>query len=242
MKKKQMVAGVLASALMLGAGSASAVVIDNFTGDTYSADAPLTGASAGTSSAGYTRTVDATTSGVSTTIQINTLTNTALYAHSQESGVTGTSQLNFDLGGLDLTGGGTLNAFRIGLNSIDLDGWFGIIVDSIKVELSSNSVLIDNGLATPSYADILFSDFGLADLANASTLSLFVDSKTTAALDASFFMLETVCSGLASSGGSGVNGTNGNCNISTVPEPGTLVLLGLGLAGMARIGRKKLTA
>lgn len=239
--RKQGIYSAIAGALILASGSANALVIDSFTGDYYSSSAPLSGANAGFSTSGYLRTVDATSSAASTTIRINSGASLGVFSHSQDASVTGTSQINFSLGGIDLTDGGDQNAFRIGLNSIDLNGTIGVIVDGSSLSLSTNSILIANGLLLPSFADFLFSDFLVpVDFTNVSQLSLFIDGTAQAALDAEISIIGTACSGLNSSGGSG-SGTN--CSPTTVAEPGTLALLGLGMAaGMMRLGRKKKVA
>ena len=128
----------MAFAAAFTTGAAQATVIDDFSGVAFSGDAPLSGAAVGSSSAGYMRTVDATTSGADTTVTINAGAALGLYGHSQSVGVTGWSQINFNLGGIDLTEGGTLNALRIGLNSVDLNGIIGIVVDGITRRLSEN--------------------------------------------------------------------------------------------------------
>ena len=186
--------------------------IDDFNGDSFGPiTAPLSAAAAGVSSNGDNRTVDAQSSGANTVVSINSGSSIGAYSHSQDSGVLGISQVNYDLGGLDLTVAGTMNAFRIGVNLIDLGGLFGVIVDGVSISLSNDTVLIENNLVMPSVADILFSDFFGVDFTNVNSVSLFVDGIGVASLDASFYMIGVACSGLDSSGGSGANGMNGNC-------------------------------
>jgi len=186
--------------------------IDDFNGDSFGPiTAPLGSADAGVSSNGDPRTIDAQSSGANTSISINSGNSIGAFSHSQDSGVLGLSQVDYDLGGLDLTVAGTMNAFRVGLNSIDLGGFFGVIVDGVSIELSSSTVLLQNNNVMPSVADILFSDFFGVDFTSVNSLSLFVDGSTTQAFDVSFNMIGVVCSGLNSSGGSGAQGMNGNC-------------------------------
>lgn len=233
---------LLTTALFLGTvsvASAAPIIIDNFNGSTFTSNAPIAIAAAGTGSSGYTRTATATTSGPNTNIQINTSSNTGVYAHSQDSGVTGYSQINYNLGGIDLDE--EANAFRIQLNSIDLGGFFGVIVDSISYQLSSTAVIISNGGTLPSYADILFSSFSGVNWNSVNTVSLFVNGNSTPALDASLDNFGTVCSAATASGGVGTNPAAGNCTPPTtnVPEPAMLGLMGLGLAAMGATRRRR---
>ncbi len=243
MKKNSLLA--LTLTLGLGAaGSTQALVIDDFNGDTYTGTATaitsVVAAPAGNSSSGYTRTVDITSSGNFTDAAINTATTPGVYAHSQGAGVTGYSQVNFNLGGIDLTEGGTQNAFTVLLDSVDLNGFIGVIVDGVSASLSTTSIIVDNGGVVPSFADFLFSDFAGADLTNVSTVSLFIDGTGQEALDASIDLFSTTCSGLSASGGSGVNGTAGTCTPPpSVPEPGILFLMSGALLGMFGIRKFK---
>jgi len=232
---------LLATALMLGSlsvANAAPIVIDDFSGSTFAGDAPLSGAGAGTSSASYTRTVSATTSGTDTNVQLNTLTNPSVYAHSQSAGVTGTSSVNFSLGGLDLNDGA--NAFRFALTSADLNGIVGLTVDAVSVSFSTNSILIASGLAFPAYVDFLFSSFAGVNFDSVNNVSIFIDGSSQAALDVSVDNFGTVCSSATTSGGVGTAPAAGNCAPPTnVPEPAMLGLMGLGFAAMGASRRRR---
>ncbi|MCP3909167.1 MAG: PEP-CTERM sorting domain-containing protein [Oceanicoccus sp.] len=232
--KKQVLYGVIAGTLMLSAGSATAIVIDDFSGNAYSASAPSTGDAAGISSSGFARTVDITTSAGDTTVKLNSGASLGAYSHSQDAGVTGTSQVTFDLGGLDVTEGSTQNAFRLGLISVDSNGIIGINVDGAASSLSTNSIIIANNYVLPSYADFLFSDFvGTVDFTNVNTFTISVDGSAQAALNTEISIVGTACSGLSSSGGSGSGTDSTDCEpTGNIPEPTTLVLMTLGLAGL----------
>ncbi|MGZ8250538.1 MAG: VPEID-CTERM sorting domain-containing protein [Methylomagnum sp.] len=249
MKKLTLPLAVMAT---LAAGSANALVIDDFNGDTYNGSAGvslpvLSNDPAGNSSSGYARDVSITSTGDFTDIQIDTVTNPGVYAHSQGSGVFGTSVLNFDLGGaLDLTVGGTQNAFRLTLTATDLNGTFGVAINGgAFTSITTNAVLVASGLVLPAYADFLFSQIS-GDETTATSVQIRIDGSSQSALDISIDTLGTACSGLGTSGGSGSvasGGNNGTCGTPpSVPEidaisgTGALTLMAgaLALAGERR--------
>ncbi|MGZ8243262.1 VPEID-CTERM sorting domain-containing protein [Methylomagnum sp.] len=249
MKKLTLPLAVMAT---LAAGSANALVIDDFNGDTYDASAGvslpvLSNDPAGNASGGYGRDVSITSSGDFTDVQIDTSTNPGVYAHSQGSGVTGTSILDFDLGGpVDLTVGGTQNAFRLTLAATDLNGIFGVAINGgAFTDITTNSVLFASGLVLPAYADFLFSQIA-GNEATATSVQIRINGLATTALDISIDTLGTACSGLGTSGGSGTvasGGNNGTCGeppvvpeIDAISGTGALTLMAgaLVLAGERR--------
>lgn len=216
---------------MLAAGSAQALQIDAFDGTgAFDLNAPQTNTAVGTSSSGITRTLDSTTSGTDTNVQIDTATNPGVYAHSQDSGVNGYSELSYSLGGVDLTEGGTQNAFRVDLISVDLNGVIGITVDGVTQSLSTTDIILGAGVL-PAVTDFLFATFGGVDFSNVSSVSLFIDGNNVVALDATIDNIGTACSGRTNNGGS-ADAINGTCGSTPIPVPAPLALLGLGLAGL----------
>jgi hypothetical protein len=222
---------LFASSLALTGTANAALVIDNFDGDSFTQSAPadFSSVAAGTSSGGFARQASATTSGANTDVSLNAGASTGLYAHSQASGVTGYSQIDFALGGLDLND--DANAFSIGVAAADLNGIFGIIVDGFSVDLSTTPLVIAAGATFPLTAEFLFSDFTGVDFNNVNTVSLFIDGTNTAALDMAIDSFATSCTTATTSGLAGQPGT---CAMPTnnVPEPAAIVLLGMGLMAL----------
>lgn len=240
---KSKILGV-ALATIIASSTAQAIVIDDFSGDEFvSATAPLNSVSAGNSIDGFARTVTSTSSGEFTSVAINSGPNLGLFAHSQDAGVMGYSRIDFALGGIDLTEADTINAFRLSINSIDLDGQIGIIVDGASVALGTTPIIVANGGVMPSYADFLFSDFNGIDFTNVNQVSFFVDGSNIGALDVTIDHFGTTCSDLAQSGGAGANPELGVCPPPTVEvsEPFSFGLLGLGLT-LWGLGRRRTIA
>jgi hypothetical protein len=243
--KKQL---ALIAALALS-GTVHAGVIDTFNGGAaVDLNSAQTGTGVGTATGTYgalARALTSTSSGVTTNVQINTGTNPGVYAHSQSSGVTGTSFIEYTLADLDLTAGFN-TALRVTLTAADLNGVITMYASDgtnfASQSITTTAMLFASGLTYPAYGDFLFSSFAGVDFTSINVLRLGVDGSTQAALDASIDQFSTVCSNLGSNGGS--NGSTGNCTpvippTPGVPEPATLGLLGLGLLGLGMSRRKR---
>lgn len=227
------------------AGTAQAAMIDDFNNGLQSTTAPAANVAFGNATSGPARTATASSTGTPLNVSIDTGTNPGLYAHGQDPGVTGSSYIEYAMGGADMNGAlNDLNAFRVKLNTVDLNGTLYIYANdgtnNATVNITTNAILLASGLSTPAYADFLFSNFVGVDFNNISVLRLGVNGNAQDALDITIDNFQTVCSNLGTSGGSGTNPGNGNCNPpTTVPEPATLGLLGLGLLGLGALRRRK---
>ena len=245
--KKQL---ALVAALALS-GTVHAGVIDSFNGGAAGdLNSTQTGPGVGTATGTYgalARALTSTSSGVTTNVQINTGTNPGVYAHSQSSGVSGTSFIEYTLADLDLTAGFN-TALRVTLTAADLNGVItmyasdGTNFASQSITTTAMLLAAPTMLVPPAYGDFLFSSFAGVDFTSINVLRLGVDGSAQPALDASIDQFSTVCSNLGSNGGT--NGSTGNCTpvippTPGVPEPATLGLLGLGLLGLGMSRRKR---
>lgn len=234
--KKLIAAGVFT----LGCANAHALMIDTFDGTgPIDLSAPQTNTAVGNSTGGFARLLTSITSGTDTNVQIDTATNPGVYAHSQDSGVTGYSQIDYALGGVDLTESGSQNAFRIELAGADLSGLFGVIVDGVSVSLNTTDIIFGTGPSfPPGFGDFVFSDFSGVDFSDVQQVSVFIDGQGTSALDASIDSIGTTCTDLTSSGVSSPNNV-GVCEPTDMPSPGPLALIAAGLFGLVGIRHYK---
>lgn len=212
--------------LILFSGTTSAIVIDDFSGDTFSGSAPLSGEDAGSSSGGFQRTVDAsaTVSGTGSgelSIQLNGVVLGERYDHHKigdiNSDVFGISTVHYALGGLDLT---------VGADALGIDIFRsreGMILSILLEDSTGRNV--SNALTLPAVSPIgltpfafsftgFFGDAGF-NFADVATASIRVDGSGVADGFVTSDNFQTVC-----------------INCERVPAPATLAVFSLGLAGL----------
>jgi len=226
---KKIIGMALAAVFASTTAQANPIMIDDFNGATMSRVTADPGPNMGSFGTGtktngtvntYDRTATTSSTGASSVLTINDSPNVNILAHSQDSGVFGSSQIDYALAGVDLDGDGSIgsaDAFRIALMFNDSEYTLTLLADGE----TSEQIIADTSTGT---IDFLFSSFtGSVNWDNVTSVGLFIDGSALNALDVSLDNFETVCT----------------TNCTSVPEPASIALLGLGIVGIG-FGRRKL--
>ena len=127
------------------------------------------------------------------------------------------------LGGADLTDSGALNSIGLGVVFDDLPANIEMIVYTDAGNYSSAALPLPGGILGSTLFNIPFASFiplvGSADFSNVGAVSMYIDATIAPGTDIQIHFVDTEVPG--------------------VPEPTTMILMGLGLIGIYGASRKR---